>query len=153
MVEEARGSSLKIKLVLKGTGYEILAEGTISEISKEIDALRVFQSEVEDKLVTSDILIAEEAPSEKEVAETPTADIPAIKPVASNSENIKALFATPWGRTPRSTAEVIKALEVNAIYDRTTTISTYLLRLVKKGELRRIEKEGKWAYFQIPGKE
>lgn len=93
----------------------------------------------------------ESIPSPEEVAVTPTAGIPVIKPSKKTMENLELLFNTPWGRTPRSVAEVMKALEVNAVPDQPSKVALYLARLVSRGKLRRIEKEGKWVYFQVPG--
>jgi len=47
-------------------------------------------------------------------------------------------------------AEVVKALEVNAVPDSVPAVNVYLTRLVQIGILRRIRKEGKWAYFKLP---
>jgi hypothetical protein len=44
----------------------------------------------------------------------------------------------------------MKALEVNAAFDRIESVNVYLVRLVKRGTVRRIQKEGKWAYFKVP---
>jgi hypothetical protein len=44
----------------------------------------------------------------------------------------------------------MKALEVNAVPDTSGAISRDLYRLVQKGKLRRIEKEGKWTYLKRP---
>jgi len=145
-------SELPIKLVIRRKGFRILTEGTISSIYKELDALTDFTENVTEKLEA-----AEEEPSEpepsvspEEVAKIPTADIPAIKSSKRTIENLEAIFNTPWGRTPRNTAEVMKALEVNAAFDRVQTVNVYLARLVQRGVLRRIEKDGKWAYFKVP---
>ena len=53
-------------------------------------------------------------------------------------------------RVPRTVAEVVKALEVNAVPDSVPAVNVYLTRLVQIGILRRIRKEGKWAYFKLP---
>jgi len=149
----AEESKLPIKLVVKRKGFEISAEGTISSIGRELDALANFTDKVAEKLeIAEEISIAEAEPlpSAEEVSKTPTADIPVIKPSRKTMENLESLFNTPWGKTPRSVAEVIKALEVNAVPDRASSVNIYLTRLVQRGILRRIEKEGKWAYFRLP---
>ena len=145
-------SQLPVKLVVKRKGFQILTEGTISSINKELDVLSEFTDNVMEKLG-----IAEETPSEaettpslEEVAQIPTADIPIIKPSKKTIDNLASIFNTPWGRTPRSLAEIMKALEVNAAFDRIESVNVYLVRLVKRGTVRRIQKEGKWAYFKVP---
>ncbi|MCS7113952.1 MAG: hypothetical protein RMJ15_09645 [Nitrososphaerota archaeon] len=141
-----------MKLVIRRKGFKIFAEGTISAISKIRCSRRIYDK------VTEKLGIVEEAPSveleptlsPEEVAKIPTADIPVIKPSRRTIENLEALFNTPWGRTPRTVAEVMKALEVNAVPDHVSSVNVYLTRLVQRGVLRRIEKEGKWAYFKLP---
>lgn len=141
-----------IKLVVKRKGFEISTEGTISSINKELDALSDFTDRVAERLEITEETPPEVEllPSAEEVSKTPTADIPVIKPSRRTMENLESLFNTPWGRTPRSLAEVMKALEVNAVPDNPSIINTYLTRLVQRGKLRRIEKEGKWAYLKLP---
>jgi len=157
MVEGTRGadSSLHIKLILKGNGYEIITEGELSALLSEIDALVDFQNEILQKVVTESALLeeAEEVPTQEEVEATPTGDIPAIRPVESNPENVMMLFATPWGNTPRSMAEIIKALEVNGVYIPMSTMSGTLLSLVRRADLRRVRRGGKWSYYKIPSRE
>jgi len=146
-------SELPVKLVVRRRGFKIFTKGTISSISKELDALTEFTDKVAERLE-----LIEETPSvepeptlsPEEVAKIPTTDIPVIKPSKRTMENLEALFDTPWGRTPRIVAEVLKALEVNAVPDRVSSVNVYLTRLVQRGKLRRIEKEGKWVYFKLP---
>ena len=140
-------SSLLIKLVIRGENFEISTEGTTSDIYRELDTLAQFATAVSEKLgievAPSPVISAEGVP-------TSVAEVPVIKLSRSTSKNIQSLFGTPWGKTPRTAAEVARALEVNAVPDRIDAVSTYLRRLVKSGILRRIEKEGKWAYFALP---
>lgn len=146
-------SQLPIKLVVRRKGFEISIEGTLSSIYEELDVLTEFTNKVAERLEIVEEMPPAELeiiPSAEEVARTPTSDIPVIKPSRRTMENLESLFKTPWGRAPRSVAEVMKALEVNAVPDRVETVSTYLRRLVVKGELRRIKREDKWGYFKIP---
>jgi hypothetical protein len=148
---------LPIKLTIKRKGFEIETEGTLSSISKEVDALSEFVTDVMAKL--GETLGEETIPSPNDVqpqieestkADISVTDIPVIKPSKRTSENLVALFSTPWGKTPRHVAEVMKALEVNAAPDQWSSVSVYLTRLVQQATLRRITKDGKWAYFKIP---
>ena len=77
-------------------------------------------------------------------------EYPSIKPSRSTTDNLQALFNTPWGQTPRSLSEVSKALEVNGVPDSPSNVTVYLKRLVAKGFLRRILKEGKYYYYRVP---
>lgn len=151
--ETGEKSELPVKLVVKRKGFDIFTKGTISSIYKELDALSEFTDKVAEKLE-----IVEEAPpsegeattTSEEVSKIPTADIPAIKPSKKTIDNLESLFNTPWGRTPRILAEIMKALEVNAVPDKMSSVNVYLTKLIQRGKLRRIEKEGKWAYFKLP---
>jgi hypothetical protein len=153
----AQESELPIKLVIRGSGFKIVTEGTISSISKELDALSNFTEEVTQRFEIPEEEFEEGIPagqepsvSPEEVAKISSADIPAIKPSKKTIDNLEAIFSTPWGRTPRGLAEIMKALEVNTAFDKVSSVNVYLTRLVHRGVLRRIEKEGKWAYFKVP---
>jgi hypothetical protein len=147
-------SNLLIKLTLRKKGIEIVAEGTLSSIYKELDALTDFarkvaeQVEAEEEFAVSSEEIAEV--SRAEIEKVPTAEVPFIKASKSTGSNLEALFDTSWGRTPRSLAEIMKALEINAIPDRPESVQSYLIRLVQRGKLRRMKKEGKYTYFKLP---
>jgi hypothetical protein len=88
--------------------------------------------------------------SEESISTISTAEIPVIKPTKKTIANIEQLFETTWGRTPRLASEVMKALEVNSAPDTPEKVRVYLGRLFSSGKLRRLEKEGKYAYFRPP---
>ncbi len=148
-------SNQPVKVEIAREGFRVLAEGTISSVSKELDSIALFVDTIAQKL-GEDIAepFAEQSVAKdevaKEVEKVSAADIPSIKSTKSTIENIETLFNTPWGRTPRSLAEIMKALEVNAIPDRVESVNVYLVRLVKRGILRRIEKDKKYQYFRLP---
>jgi len=152
----SESSELPIKLLVKRKGFEISTEGTISDISRELDALAEFTDMVAQKIEMAEENFPEREPetepalTPEEIAQVSTTDIPAIKPSKRTIDSLESLFDTPWGRTPRTVAEVMKALEVNAVFDRVSSVNVYLTRLVQRGKLRRIEKEGKWVYFKVP---
>lgn len=152
----SESSELPIKLLIKRKGFEISTEGTISDISKELDALAEFTDTVTQKIEMAEENLPEQEPetepalTPEDIAQVSTTDIPAIKPSKKTIDSLESLFGTPWGRTPRTVAEVMKALEVNAVFDRVSSVNVYLTRLVQRGKLRRIEKEGKWVYFKVP---
>jgi hypothetical protein len=149
----AKESGLPIKLVVRRRGFEISTEGTISSITPELDALSEFAEKVAEKLEMAEEVFlteGEATPTVEEVAKIPTADIPAIKPSKKTIDNLESLFGTPWGRTPRALAEIMKALEVNAVPDKMSSVNVYLTKLIQRGRIRRIEREGKWAYFKLP---
>jgi len=59
---------------------------------------------------------------------------------------IVALRETRFFDKPRELAEIATALEEKGYLYRTTTLSGVVLGLVKKKELRRKKKEGRWVY-------
>jgi len=148
-------SKLPIKLVIKRKSFEISTEGTIASIARELDSLVNLTNSVREKLepteITAPSSVEEEAPiSEAEIARAPTAEIPSIKATKSTSANLEALFETSWGRTPHTLAEIMKALEVNAIPDVSTSVQPMLINLMHKGKIRRIKDQGKYVYFKLP---
>ncbi|MCS7135767.1 MAG: hypothetical protein RMJ14_03325 [Nitrososphaerota archaeon] len=144
------GEQIPITLKIKRKGFEVVVQGDIPTITKRLDALSDFIELLDEKLhFEAEKVEVEKPPSPQELSSVSTSDVPIIKPSKSTTENIVNIFQTPWGRQPRTLAEVIKALETNAVPDTPEKVSVYLARLVKKGFLRRIEKDGKWAYFHV----
>jgi len=50
---------------------------------------------------------------------------------------VTSLLADPWGKIPRTIAELREAMEANAVFFPKTTLSGVLVWLVKKGTIRR----------------
>ncbi|MGD0071774.1 MAG: hypothetical protein ABSB71_09485 [Candidatus Bathyarchaeia archaeon] len=148
-------SNLPIKLVIRSKSFEVTTEGTIASIANEIDSLVDFIKSIREQLEPEEKTIptsTEEEPiiTEAEIAKAPTAEIPSIKATKSTSANLEALFETSWGRTPHTIAEIMKALEVNAIPDVPTSVQPVLINLIQKGKIRRIKDQGKYVYFKLP---
>ncbi len=147
---KGEGEHIPITLKIKRKGFEVIIQGDIPTITRQLDALSEFMEALDEKLhVGAEKVEVERPPSLQELSSVSTSDIPTIRPSKSTTENLINIFQTPWGRQPRTLAEVIKALETNAVPDTPEKVSVYLARLVKKGFLRRIEKDGKWAYFHV----
>ncbi|MEM0058695.1 MAG: hypothetical protein QXG09_07525 [Candidatus Bathyarchaeia archaeon] len=65
-------SELPIKLMIRRKGFRIFTEGTISAISKELDALADFTDKVTEKLgIIEEMPPTEPEPSPEEVAKIP----------------------------------------------------------------------------------
>jgi len=63
------------------------------------------------------------------------------------SEAIKQSLTSSWGRVqPRTMTELQKVFEENALFFSKGTLSGVLTYLVKNGQIRRLDKNGKWAY-------
>jgi hypothetical protein len=67
---------------------------------------------------------------------TPEA-LPQIPRTTQCSEAVTSLLADPWGKIPRTIAELREAMEANAVFFPKTTLSGVLVWLVKKGTIRR----------------
>jgi hypothetical protein len=63
--------------------------------------------------------------------------LPQIPRTTQCSEAVTSLLADPWGKTPRTIAELREAMEANAVFFPKTTLSGVLVWLVKKGTIRR----------------
>lgn len=129
-------------------GFELVLQGDVQSLMESLDEISSLVEALSERLSPSKQ--DNSMPTAQELSAVQMSDIPSIKPSKSTAENIASLFNAAWGRQPRSLAEVVKALEVNAVPDRPENVSVYLNRLVRKGYMRRIKKDGKWAYFRVP---
>ena len=148
-MESSNSLDFKVKIIIKSGSLELLAEDTISNIKDNLDSMTELIELLKDKFpIETETL--EDLPTDEEIAKVSSTDIPVIEATRSTMESIRRLFLTSWGKKPRNVAETLKALEINAIYDSSSSVSTSLIRLVRKGELRRIRKAGIWAYYRLP---
>jgi len=138
-----------VELSFRSGGLEIRTKGSIADLSKEISSISEFAGLATSKLSgMAPTTLGEGRPADYE--ESTLVEAPVIKVSKSTPDNIRALFETRWGKTPKTLDDVSKALEVNAVPDSAGNIGVALIRLVKRGELRRLKKGGKWTYFRIP---
>ena len=138
-------SQLPVNLTLRGANYELSVQASASKLMHDLDDIRRLAGTAAKALsgLTG-------PPVPVPGPEISFEEAPAIKPAKSTTDNIQALFETDWGRKSRTAADIVKALEANAVPDTTTATYVYLNRLVKKGMLRRIRKGGKWQYYRLP---
>lgn len=73
--------------------------------------------------------------------------VPSIAGSQTTSEGILRLFNSDWGSHPRSMREILEALNANGVFMPTTTLSSVLFHLIKKGRLQRW-KSGKSYVYQ-----
>lgn len=142
---EEKSGRLPVIVRINGPNFQIAARGSVPQIEAELEEILSMATRISQKLGTT---YSASQPGRQGVAESE--NVPTIKPSQSTMGNIQLLFSTEWGNSPRALPEVMKALELNAVPDSAGAVSTYLKRLVGKGELRRIEKEGAYAYYRIP---
>jgi hypothetical protein len=142
-----------VRLTVRGRDFEITVEGSIEDLRARLEDLFKFASEVSEKIIIEDggEESAERSSSEETESAVKVADNPVIKATPSTTENLRALFNTPWGRMPRSLEEIAKALEVNTLFDKRENIGSALVKLTtKRGYLRSIMRDGKRCYYRIP---
>jgi hypothetical protein len=139
-----------VKLIIKRTGFEIHLDGSVSSLSEQLPVLIQFADEISGKLglppsvapVETELSISKNIPKAG-----PATDFPSIKPSKSSIANIEALFNTSWGRNQHGKADVLEALETIGAPEEGRSVSRDLLRLIKRGKIRRIKKEGQYLYF------
>lgn len=85
------------------------------------------------------------APTEV-VSATEKAEIPSIGTPTSARDGVLRLLSSSWGRRPKNLAEIMDALEVNAIYYPKATVAAELNRMTASGILRRMRTKSGYAY-------
>jgi hypothetical protein len=76
-----------------------------------------------------------------------TQNAPEMPPVQGCSDAIRALMKTDWGKQLRSMSEIKKVLEANALHFSKGTLSGTLTTMTKRGDIRRMKKDGRWKYL------
>jgi hypothetical protein len=139
----AEEEKIPVRLTVKLGGIEVNVEASIDRLLAELDKILELVKQLSSRLP---------AKVEEEIQPTVRGETeyPAIKPSRSSMENLQSLFSTSWGQTPRSLSDVTKALEINGVPDSPSNVTVYLKRLVARGFLRRILREGKYYYYKIP---
>lgn len=140
---DQKGDRLPVIVRINGPNFQIAARGSVAQIEAELEHILGMATRISQELGTT---YASPQPGRRALAE----NVPTIKPSQSTMGNVQLLFSTDWGTSPRALPDVMKALELNAVPDSAGAVSTYLKRLVGKGELRRIEKDGAYAYYRVP---
>ena len=74
-------------------------------------------------------------------------NIPQITGTQGLRDGIKKLFATEWGKAPRSISEINIALETNALHYDVKNIGSRLAEMIKQGEIRRIGTKRNYQYI------
>jgi hypothetical protein len=150
--EKQPEQNLIYTLKITSANFEISTSGNLKQIYSQIDEIGNLVEALTSRLEISPN-VQEDLPTEEEIETVPADDVPIIKVSRSTMDNVTALFASEWGRKPRTLAEIMKALEVNTVPDKASTINTYLRRLVQRGNVRRFKKEGLYNYLGLPPEE
>jgi len=72
--------------------------------------------------------------------------LPKLEGVIGCSEAVRAALSSQWGREPKTMAELQHVFELNALFFGSGTVSGVLNYLTRGGEVRRLQKDGRWAY-------
>jgi len=83
----------------------------------------------------------------QEISRENNHEIPEMPSVRGCADAVRTLLQTDWGKQPRSMNEIKKALETNALHFSKGTLSGTLTTMIKRGDLRRVKKSGRWKYF------
>lgn len=62
------------------------------------------------------------------------------------SEALSTLFRKDWGRKPRTLQAIMEVLEVNGLYYSKAAVSTQLVHMMRRQEVRRMGKRGSYEY-------
>jgi len=71
---------------------------------------------------------------------------PPISGATSCREAIAKLFASEWGRKPRTMRQIIDAMKLSAIYYSDTNVAVELGRMTRLGLLRRLKDQKGFTY-------
>lgn len=72
-------------------------------------------------------------------------DLPSLRS-KSPTKAIQEALSTSWGDTPRTLNEIADLLKINGLHYSKTSISPLLLKLIRKGSLRRLKEGEIYAY-------
>lgn len=134
-----RPFSIRVKL----GEYEIEITGTKEEVIRTLDDISGIVGKVSAAFEEIHVLakkVEEKAPPVEE-------KFPTIATPSGATDAIIKLLSTDWGRTPRTWSELKEAMEVNAAYYSTGSITGSLTYLTKKGTIRRIKTDRGYAYI------
>ncbi len=85
-------------------------------------------------------------PAEPSKASSEPGEIPSIGTSNTIRQAITSLLSSEWGKKPRTAKELIKALEVNALYYPETSVMGTLTFMTQEALVRRMKSNGSYAY-------
>lgn len=123
--------------------YEIDIRGTREEVLKTLDEL----PDIVDKVSKAfrGAFVPTSADGSRVTPPTESA-YPRISS-RSSCDAILELMSSDWGKRPKTLSDIARALEANALFFPTATIGKSLLRLVRRGKLRRWKTENGYSYI------
>lgn len=128
-----------INLRLGNIGYLQLSEENEDALKEKLDSLLNFRDAIVAKLET-------ETSKMQNTVSVPL-DIPSIEHPSSQYDAIVKVVQSDWARRePRGLNEIHSALATNAIHMDKTALGSRLTILTRQGKVRRIKRDGTFAY-------
>ena len=121
---------------------EVELDGEKQEVLSTLDDLKG----IVDKVTIA--FNSDPRPEVRLVEKADALNYPKIPRTNQCSEAIISLLSTDWGKIPRTIGELREAMDANAIFFPSTTLSGVLIWLVKKDKLRRW-KDKKRGYLYV----
>lgn len=85
-----------------------------------------------------------------EVEEKPAKEFPPqLGKVGTMAEALTELFKKPWGRKPRKLEDIMNVLEINGLYYKKSAVSTQLVHMMRKQEIRRFGTRRSYQYVAV----
>jgi hypothetical protein len=140
MIEDLKRCITDAQEITSDVTAELKVEAFKIVLSKLIDFTLIAQPTVTDDVLKENTM---------DQGMTTSDDLPVITPNQGTTENVKAIFATGWGKKRRTVTEINKALDANAVPD-PKHISTVLGRLISSKYLLRIKENDTFVYWRNP---
>jgi len=141
-------NDLKTEVELKIGIATIRIQGELSSIENQIEEIKKLILKIND-VFTPEIQLRHT--SEKGTIPGPSSGplhLPEVSPSAGLREAIRSVLSSDWGKiTPRTKSEIAEILKLSAIHYPDSTIRSTLSQLTRKGELRRVRRDGIYAYI------
>lgn len=135
----------KAKIKIRIGEIEIEIEGN-EEYVKTISGENIF--DFIKKIQKLEIIEAEKIKEDKIINDKKINNYPKISAVKGPQDAVFKLFKTNWGKIPKSLNEIMDALDHNSCYYKRDAISTTLIRLTKKREIRRVGERGSYKWIR-----
>lgn len=74
---------------------------------------------------------------------------PQLGKVDTMADALTELFKKPWGRQPRKLEDIMNVLEVNGLYYKKSAVSTQLVHMMRKQEIRRFGARRNYQYVAV----
>lgn len=121
-----------------------LAKRAVADLEEPLktEAFKIILSRLLEDLSNAEKTVIGEPLIVGKISEQP----PAIQGATSCRDAIAKLFASEWGRRPRTAREIMDAMKLSAVYYSPTNVSVELGRMTRLGLVRRLKDPKGWTY-------